>query len=149
MSFRTKIKLIDRTSLPLTPESIVASAESKMWHNSVEGVKWPVHTKYERKGQGNIVFENKEDPWFKFFLLVQSSINVQKFDVFPCMVNFLEKDGYEMIIVNEIKSHEKLKLTREISKLIVSKNDKEIANAAEISLATAYDLKSNKNKLIG
>lgn len=134
-----------REPLPLTPESIISAAESKMWHTSVEGVKWPVHTRFERQGQGNIVFENKEDPWFKFFLLVQSSINVQKFDVFQCMVNFLEKEGYELNIVNEIKILEQAKITREISKLIVSKNNKEIANAAEISVMTAYDLKSNKN----
>jgi arsenate reductase-like glutaredoxin family protein len=130
--------------IPLNPESIIQAAESKIWHNSIEGIKWPVGVKYNRKGSGDIVFKNKEKSWFKFFLLVQSSINVQKFDVFRCMVNFLEKDGYEIEFVDVVKSPESVKTSREIGKLTLSKNNRDIAKADEISIVAARDLLSNK-----
>lgn len=127
----------NREPLPLTPEDIIYAAENKMWHNSIEGIKWPVGTKFVRDKRGNTKFEDVNNKWFKFFLQIQSVINIQKFDVLAFIINWMTEDGYVTEIIEEISDMSHIKVSRDVGKFITSKNNKEIADAADITPATA------------
>lgn len=134
-----------REMLPLTPSDIIEAAESKIWHNSVEGIKWPVgvQTYYDRRGA--IIIQNKEDKWLKFFLSAQAVINTQKFDVLGNMMVRLAEEGYIVEVMEEVINADHTKLSRGINKLVMAKNNKDIASAAEISSVTAFRYSNCKN----
>jgi len=134
-----------REALPLTPEDIIETAESKIWRNTLSGIKWPVHTQFTHDKRGNITIQNKEDNWFKFFLEVQSTINKQKFDVLGNMIVQLTEEGYEAELIGEVTNASSVKLSRVINKIVVAKSNKDVADAKEISSVTAYKYSNSKN----
>jgi hypothetical protein len=136
----------NRIPLPLTPEDIIFAAENKMWHNSIEGIKWPVGTRFIRDKRGNTKFADVDNDWFKFFLQIQSIINIQKFDVLGCIINRMTEEGYDVEILEEISNIDHIKVAKDVGKFITSKNNKEIADAKDISSSLAVEYLGKKRR---